>query len=160
MMDFKKVFVPYDGSENAKHAVQYACDMLDRYPNAKVVAFASLAGPRDISRLLGGTDATVDMAAGREVVDRFAKARQENTEKNMARLKEEVSEIAGDKVEAFSFLIEYCSSPVKGILNAIESTGADMVIMGCSGSNAIAGMLGSVTFGVLRSTDVPVTVVK
>jgi nucleotide-binding universal stress UspA family protein len=158
-MKYEKILVPYDGSENAKHAVEYAADMLTRYPDAKIIAFASLAGPHDINNLLGGTAGTVEFGAGKEVTEHYKKMRQENYDRNMARLQEEVGAIVADK-DAVEYHLDYSVSPIKGILAAIKAYEADIVIMGCRGTSAIAGVLGSVTFGVIRSADIPVTVVK
>ncbi len=159
-MKYERIFVPYDGSEHAKHAVEYAADMLTRYPDAKIIAFASLAGPHDINNLLGGTAETVNYGAGREVVEHYTKMRQEIYDRNMARLQEEVGAIVGDKKDSVEYCIEYSVSPIKGILAAIKSHNADIVIMGCRGASGLSGVIGSVTFGVMRSAEIPVTVVK
>lgn len=41
-----------------------------------------------------------------------------------------------------------------------EEHDCDLIVMGRRGLGAIRGMLGSVSFGVLRATDVPVLTVK
>lgn len=159
-MKISKILVPYDGSDSSKNAVAYAADIVANNPEAKIVAFASLAGPHDINRLLGGTQATVNIGAGKETVEHYQKVREDTTNANMERMKREVGEVLDGQAVDVDYEIEYCVSPVKGILDAVENYEADMVVMGSRGKNAIAGMLGSVSFGVIRSAKVPVTIVK
>ena len=52
------------------------------------------------------------------------------------------------------------SSPVEGIADYVKSHDIDLVVMGRRGLGALRGMIGSVSFGVLRSVDVPVLTVK
>ena len=52
------------------------------------------------------------------------------------------------------------SSPVEGIADYVRSHDIDLVVMGRRGLGALRGMIGSVSFGVLRSVDVPVLTVK
>mgnify|MGYP000500567939 FL=1 len=51
-------------------------------------------------------------------------------------------------------------SPVEGIAEYVDNHNIDLVVMGRRGLGALRGMLGSVSFGVLRSVDVPVLTVK
>ena len=52
------------------------------------------------------------------------------------------------------------TSPVEGIADYVRSHDIDLVVMGRRGLGALRGMIGSVSFGVLRSVDVPVLTVK
>ena len=52
------------------------------------------------------------------------------------------------------------NSPLEGIVDYVTSRDIDLVVMGRRGLGALRGMLGSVSFGVLRSVDVPVLTVK
>ena len=52
------------------------------------------------------------------------------------------------------------NSPVEGIAEYVKSHDIDLVVMGRRGLGALRGMIGSVSFGVLRSVDVPVLTVK
>ena len=51
-------------------------------------------------------------------------------------------------------------SALEGIVDYVTSRDIDLVVMGRRGLGALRGMLGSVSFGVLRSVDVPVLTVK
>ena len=52
------------------------------------------------------------------------------------------------------------NSPVEGIADYVKSHDIDLVVMGRRGLGALRGMIGSVSFGVLRSVEVPVLTVK
>ena len=52
------------------------------------------------------------------------------------------------------------SSAVEGIADYVENHDIDLVVMGRRGLGRLSGMIGSVSFGVLRSVNVPVMTVK
>ena len=52
------------------------------------------------------------------------------------------------------------ASPADALSRYAEEHDCDLIVMGRRGLGAIRGMLGSVSFGVLRATDVPVLTVK
>ena len=52
------------------------------------------------------------------------------------------------------------SSALEGIVDYVTSRDIDLVIMGRRGLGALRGMLGSVSYGVLHSADVPVMTIK
>ena len=51
-------------------------------------------------------------------------------------------------------------SPVDGINDFAKEHGCDLIVMGSRGLGVLRGMLGSVSYGVLRSADVPVLIAK
>ena len=158
-MKHDKILVPYDGSEGSKNAVRYAVRILEDAPEAKIIVFTSLAGAKDIEKLMGtgreGTGFVED-----SVRDHFEKVRAKSTNGALESMKADVAAIAPDALESFEYVVEFNPSPVQGIIEAAETFGVDAIYMGCRGVSAIAGMLGSVSFGVIRSAAVPVTVVK
>ena len=52
------------------------------------------------------------------------------------------------------------ASPADALTRYAEKNDVDLIVMGRRGLVAIRGMLGSVSFGVLRSTEIPVLTVK
>ena len=46
------------------------------------------------------------------------------------------------------------------ILNYAYDRECDLIVMGCRGLNAVLGMMGSVSYAVLRSAECPVFIVK
>ena len=158
-MQHDKILVPYDGSEGAKNALKYAVKILEDAPEAKIILFTSLAGARDIEKLLGtgreGTGFVED-----NVRDHFEKTRAKSMNGALESMKADIEELAPEAKDSFECKVEFNPSPVQGIIEAAEQYGVDAIYMGCRGVSAIAGMLGSVSFGVIRSASVPVTVVK
>ena len=51
-------------------------------------------------------------------------------------------------------------SVVDGINYYAHDHGCDLIVMGSRGLGVLRGMLGSVSYGVLRSADVPVLIAK
>lgn len=158
-MKHDKILVPYDGSVNARHAIRYAARILEDAPEAKIILFTSLAGAKDIERLLGtGREGTgfIDPASR----EHFEKVRAKSYQNAIEEQKAAVAEVAPEVEDHFEYIAEFAPSPVKSILDAAEDFGVDAIYMGCRGVSAMAGLLGSVSFGVIRSATVPVTVVK
>lgn len=158
-MLYKKLLVPFDTSEHAEHALKFAVKLVADDPEAEIVVFRSMAGVKDPDLMLGrglqGTGYVSD-----DVHDRYMELRA----KQKAAAQEEVEATAAPLVAGvknpITYRVAFDPTPVEGILAAIKDTGADGVVIGCRGMNAVAGMLGSVSYGVTRSADVPVTVVK
>lgn len=158
-MKYDKILVPYDGSEGAKNAVKYAVKNLEDSPDTKIILYTSMAGAKDVERLMGtGREGTgfIDEATRTH----FEKARAKSHEKCIEGMKADAQELVPEAMGSLVFEAEFNPSPVQGIIDAAESFGVDAIYMGSRGVSAIAGMLGSVSFGVIRSADLPVTVVK
>lgn len=157
-MVFKNVLVPYDESEHAKSALHTALAMVGDEPSARVhVIMVVPAGALPSPSLMGdglespylmadpaGYDHLMDSILGRSRADvqQFVKEATDDA----------CCEITSDVIVA--------GSPVEGIAEYVEQNGIDLVIMGRRGLGALRGMLGSVSFGVLRSVSVPVLTVK
>lgn len=158
-MKHDKILIPYDGSESAKNAVKYAMRILEDAPEAKLIAYASLAGPSNLEKLMGtgreGTGFIDDNTRGH-----YEKVRAKAYNRAMERMEAEIKELSGGNTDPFEYVVEFHSTPVRGILGAADKFGVDAIYMGTRGVSAIAGVLGSVSFGVIRSATVPVTVVK
>lgn len=52
------------------------------------------------------------------------------------------------------------SSPVHGLVEYAYDHSCDLIVMGRRGLSALRGMLGSVSYGILHNTDIPVLTVK
>ena len=49
---------------------------------------------------------------------------------------------------------------IETILDAAKHYGCDLIVMGSRGLGAIRGAIGSVSYGVLRASNLPIMVVK
>ena len=78
---------------------------------------------------------------------------KEKVTENLAGLVEDIADIATIDVVAGT-------APAEALARYAGKNGCDLIVMGRRGLGAIRGMLGSVSFGLLRSTEVPVLTVK
>ena len=132
----KRVLVAYDGSNAARKAVDKAYAIAEEEPEASFVFV-------HVMKLYA-------MGTGAETV------LIEDANETFAELKGLVAPL-GERAEAKMLR---GSSPADLILRCAADEGCDLIVMGRRGLGAIRGMLGSVSFGVLRATDVPVLTVK
>ena len=110
--EFKTIVVPYDGSDQAKHAFSMACDLIGDDPDAKLMLLHVVPS---------GMVGTMDNAEGNTI----------------------------DGVPWG--LLDY--ETYKDVVNAALDRGR-------RGLGALRGMLGSVSYGVLHSAEMPVLTVK
>ena len=158
-MYFKNILVPYDESDHAKSALHIALGLARPYPEARVsvvtvIPSAALPNPT----LLGdggiGTPyAIADPATYERLMDSVVK----NACSDAQEVIDQSLDDAQCKVVADAVI---SNSPVEGIADYVKSHDIDLVVMGRRGLGALRGMIGSVSFGVLRSVDVPVLTVK
>jgi nucleotide-binding universal stress UspA family protein len=158
---FKNILVPFDGSEHAKNAYEMAKDLAMEDPEAKVyvlnIVSAASIDPNDTNTdvaTIGGVPMQfVDYDVYKNIVEKaFEKAREDIKTALGAELDELGERVVVDAVAD--------SSPVNGITEYADNHDCDLIVMGRRGLGALRGMLGSVSYGVLRSTDVPVMTVK
>ena len=160
-MFFKKVLVPYDESEHAKSALYIALGMVGDDPEASVTVVAvvpvgALPAPLFDGNAFEalGTDAGADTNDDR---DDIMGALLHRVRADMQQVIEGARDNARCQVVSTAII---ASSPVEGIAEYVENHDIDLVVMGRRGLGALRGMLGSVSYGVLRSVDVPVLTVK
>ena len=157
-MYFKNILVPYDESEHAKSALHIALGLAGPYPEAKVhvmtvIPSSSLPDPTLMANALETPYAMPDP----ESYERIMRSVAENACTDAQRLIDEARDDAQCQVVADAVI---ATSPVEGIADYVRGHDIDLVVMGRRGLGALRGMIGSVSFGVLRSVDVPVLTVK
>ncbi|MBM6755434.1 universal stress protein [Collinsella tanakaei] len=157
-MFFKNVMVPYDESEHATSALHIAFGMVGDDPGAQIhVVMIVGAGAVPAPSLVGGAfDTPIDTGSLMEY-DNMMGALVERTRNEIERVVEDARDGAQCKVNV---VVRTASAPVEGIAEYVADHSIDLVVMGRRGLGALRGMLGSVSFGVLRSVDVPVLTVK
>lgn len=157
-MYFKNILVPYDESDHARSAIHIALGLAGPYPEAKVrvvtvIPSASLPNPTLMGEGLEIPYALADPSSYERIMESVV----ENTCADIRDVIDQSRDDAQCKVVADAVI---ANSPVEGIADYVTSHDIDLVIMGRRGLGALRGMLGSVSFGVLRSVDVPVLTVK
>lgn len=155
---YKKILVPYDKSEPARHALAEAVDMA-RIVDGATVTVLSVVDWRDYnaetfkiaSRMAGVLGDSLDMSAISEVGEESAR---EETE----RISKDIADIIGDADMVDIAIVN--GSPHDTITAYAAEGDYDVIVMGHRGMGAVRGMLGSVCYSVLHKTNKPVLVVK
>lgn len=158
-MLYSKIMVPYDGSEHAKHALEYAKGLAATSDAKIAIVHVVPSGVMGVDRI--GTEGSLDgvpfgmlnYEQYEGVVRAALDQAKEKVTENLAGLVEDIADIVTIDVVAGT-------APAEALARYADKNGCDLIIMGRRGLGAIRGMLGSVSFGLLRSTDVPVLTVK
>ena len=157
-MLFKKVLVPYDESEHALSAVHTAFDLVGDDPEAELHIMSAVTISAVPNPLFASAAIEDPFSAASEVdYDDMMGALLHRIRTDMEQMVKNARDDAKCKVKVNAVI---CSSPVEGIAEYVDHNDIDLIVMGRRGLGALRGMLGSVSFGVLRSVDVPVLTVK
>lgn len=160
-MLFKNVLVPYDESEHAAAALHLAIDLVGDDPEAtiRVVTVVSndIMPPSALSAAVAFDTSPVSYENYEALLSHIA-------ERSDRELHDDVAGLLGKDLQGIhaKLVIEtrFAGSPVEGITNYAMDHCCDLIVMGRRGLGALRGMLGSVSYGVLRSADIPVLTVK
>lgn len=157
-MLYSKIMVPYDGSEHAKHALEYAKGLAGASDAKIAIVHVVPSGIMGVDQV--GTEGSLDgVPFGMLNYDKYegvVKAAldqaKEKVEENLSGLTDGIDDVVIDVIAG--------TSPADALARYADKNGCDLIVMGRRGLGAIRGMLGSVSFGLLRATDVPVLTVK
>lgn len=159
-MKFTNILVPFDKSDHALHALTLAKGLAEEDPAIKLhvigVVFVS-----DIPPALG-LDANPYESAPPLVIqpDLYKKL----VEAALDREKDDMKHAIGGLLDGMPNDVDIAAvnapSPVDGINDFAKEHGCDLIVMGSRGLGVLRGMLGSVSYGVLRSAKIPVLVAK
>ena len=155
---YKKVLVPYDKSEPARHALAQAIDLVKGVPDAKITVL-NVVDWHDYnaetfkiaSRMSGVLGDSLDMNA---IADVGEEAAREATD----RITEDIADIIGGEQMVDIAIVN--GSAHDTITAYADEGGYDCIVMGHRGLGAVRGMLGSVCYSVLHKTSKPVLIVK
>lgn len=159
MKTYQRILIPYDGSEPSKAAFSVARDLIFNDPDAKlmvvnVVPVSAAPALTENDPIAGVSPAFMDPKSYAELFDNaLADIKRE--------MQEEVGELL-DGLPASQIAYDVVSHPsaIQALADYATDHDADLIVMGRRGLGAIRGMLGSVSYGVLRSVDLPVLTVK
>lgn len=154
---YKKILVPYDDSESAKHALSNALDLISGVANAEITVLKVVDWHdynaetfKIASRMSGVLGDSLDMNSISEIGS-------EAEEKEAAKIADEIAPIIGDTEVEIAIVN---GSPHDTIVAYASDLNYDCIVMGHRGMGVIRGMLGSVAFSVLQKANKPVLVVK
>ena len=143
-MVFENVVVAYDGSDQALAAVKKAAEIVGGEEAAKLHVVFVTTHPQQY------------LLSVEDIMALYNKTIDEETEK--------VKEGIGDSLDSLGdkATIEVIPgyTPAADILGYAEKVNADLIVMGSRGLGAIRGVLGSVSYAVLREAPMPVLVIK
>ena len=160
LMKYSNILVPYDHSESAKHAMFTALELAADNPQARVTAFFASPVPEfESSQFLAAETVS---GVRRVSPEELAGMQQDYLDYERGSLKKSLVEEFGEPlVDNAKFDIAVGQGkPSKAILDFATDNNVDLIVMGCRGLNAVAGMLGSVSYAVLRNAECPVLIEK
>jgi nucleotide-binding universal stress UspA family protein len=156
--EIKKICYATDLSENARYSFGYAVSLANRY-GAGITILHVL---EDVSAY---QDSLVINVIGKQ---KWEELRKTNEQKVLDTIKERLEKFCEDvssELPACPFItdniIVKIGNPVEEILEEVEASGCDMVVMGTHGHGILANaMMGSTSRRVLRRCKKPVLVVR
>lgn len=158
-MGFKNILVPYDNSEHAQHALKEAIDLVSDDPEATIHVVEVAAPPQD---LVYSSINQTGFGMGVSVVskDDFATRVEQRNEEDDRKLQDNIADVVKEFPGTLTAEVIFGIYTIETIVDACKHYECDLIVMGCRGLGAIRGALGSVSYGVLRSAEVPVLIVK
>ena len=160
-MKYTNILVPYDRSESAKRALSTALEIAADEDGAHVtVFFASPVPEFESAQFLAAENMS---GVVRIPPEELAAMQKEYLDYERGLLVDDLKDFVGEAVlscaDAFRIAVRQ-GKPSKAIIDYAEHNGVDLIVMGCRGLNAVAGMLGSVSYAVLRNASCPVLIEK
>lgn len=158
-MAFKNVVVAYDGSEQALAAVKKAGEVVAETDGAQVhVVFVTTHPNAQLPANFNTAsfDPQQYLLSVEDIMDLYNKTIEEETEK----VKEGLGGVLDYLGDRATVDVVPGYTPAADILAFAEKEGADLIVMGSRGLGAIRGVLGSVSYAVLRESPIPVLVIK
>lgn len=156
---YQRFLVPYDGSDHARHAFETAIELASLAEQASVAVLAVVPGIEmddptyAVAMRISGITSVSETVA-REARERYYTDHRERVEAQVANCVPDVPshvsvEVAIEGGRAQDVIVDYAFKH-----------DIDCIVMGCRGLGAVRGALGSVSYAVLRSVEVPVHIVK
>ena len=158
-MAFKNVVVAYDGSDHALAAVKKARELVEGVEDAKLhLVFVTTHPNAQLPANFNSAsfDPQQYLLSVEDIMDLYNKTIDEETE----RVKEGIGDVLDSLGDRAAIEIVPGYTPAADILSYAEKEKADLIVMGSRGLGAIRGVLGSVSYAVLREAPVPVLVIK
>jgi nucleotide-binding universal stress UspA family protein len=157
---YKKILVPYDMSEHAHHALEAAYNLCAGGSDAVSITILNVSDMMEIDDAsfalavrVAGIPPISDDTAHEARVKYFDQAK-EAVEKDIAENKLEAPSNVTVEVKVVG------GHPQEVIADYAKDNGFDCIVMGRRGLGGIRGALGSVSYAILHTVELPVLVVK
>lgn len=156
-MSYHNILVPYDKSQSAKNALEEALGLSSGSEGSKVTVL-------NVTDIPNFNDATFEVAARMSGITNLETVETERLEKNyvaavMSDIETDTADITAGRHDRLEFAVAH-GKPSRAIVSYANDKDCDLIVMGCRGLSAVSGMLGSVSYAVLRGAECPVMVVK
>ena len=148
MLSYKKILVPYDGSEHAKKALQQAIAIAEDGEGAKLF----VASVCNMVSAMSNFD-QVSIAEGC-----LTTKLTEDLEAQCKADLEEAKALIPKAVE--TEMIYEVGSPGPVLLNVADDKKCDLIVMGSRGQGGVKGFLGSVSYAVVQGSPIAVLIAK
>lgn len=158
-MVFKNVVVAYDGSDHALAAVTKAVELVKDDAGAKLhLVFVTTHPNAQLPANFNSAsfDPQRYLLSVEDIMNLYNKTIEEETEK----VREGIGSVLDDLGDRAAIEVIPGYTPAADILSYAEKVDADLIVMGSRGLGAIRGVLGSVSYAVLREAPMPVLVIK
>lgn len=159
-MKFRNIMVPYDGSDHAKNALNYAIGLAVESSDTKVSVVHAVPSGYMGSDFIGTEGALDGVPYGMMDYEEYQTVVKRVLDEAVSRVKESLDDSIAELGDRVVVEAVAGASAAEALSRYAEENDCDLIVMGRRGLGAIRGMLGSVSFGVLRSTEVPVLTVK
>ena len=156
---YSNILIPYDKSDPAKRALKAATELAKSESKAKLTIL-------NISDLPDYNDATFEIAARMAGVTDYDvnKAHEIQSgyiEEQKRNIKEEIEAALGKAPAGLDVEVAVIGGHAQEIIaDYAKEHDCDCIVMGRRGLGAIRGALGSVSYAILRSSDLPVLSVR
>ena len=150
-MSYKNILVPYDNSEHAKNALKEAIGLSEGVEGVAIHVVEVYSSINQTGFGMG-----VSLASQED----FAHVVEERNEASDKKLQDEIVSIVEGFEGELTAEVVFGIYTIETIIDAAKHYNCDLIVMGSRGLGAIRGAIGSVSYGILRSVDIPVLVVK
>lgn len=155
-MLYSNIMVAYDGSDHAKDALRYAKELAALNPEATVHVVQALSvGAMDFQATYSD-----GVYYGQIDYEQYKKLLDATLDAAKAALRDSLGDSLDDLGERATSEVVPGNTPAAVLASYAERHNIDLIVMGRRGLGAIRGMLGSVSFSLLRETEIPVLTVK
>ncbi|MDO4850657.1 MAG: universal stress protein [Actinomycetota bacterium] len=158
-MAYRNIMVPFDGSESAQNALMEAKSLTELDPS-NTLHVVNVAPIPESQMFMMIEPNALEVQPAYYNLEEFKALREKALEEKCEELRETVAPLVGGLANTVEIRVVNGNSPADAIVNYAEQHGCDVIVMGCRGLGAIRGMLGSVSYGVIRTAAVPVLIVK
>lgn len=158
-MIFDNIVVAYDGSEQALEAVKKAGEIAKLDSGIKLhVVFVTTHPNAQLPANFNNSafDPQQYLLSVEDVQELYEKTIAEETET----VKQGIGDALDDVADQVSIEVIPGYAPAPDLLAHAKKVNGDLIVMGSRGLGAIRGMLGSVSYAVLRESEIPILIVK